>query len=156
RNEEIINMQIFKSDQRLLLVSKKGRGFIVASNEVLAQTKLGKKIMNFAEGDEVYSCEAIERPYDHVAVLSSNRKLLIFRIDEIPELKKGQGVQLQKYKEGEKLASLKLFFIESGLTWSYLGQTRKETRLDPWISKRGKVGKIPPAGLARGNGSSSF
>ncbi len=106
--------------------------------------------MNLAEGDEAVICALIEPEHDLVAVLGSSRKLLIFRLEEITEMKRGQGVQLQKYQDA-KLSALKLLSSEEGLSWSYLGQTRKEKKLAPWISKRGKVGKIPPAGLARNN-----
>ena len=137
-------------DCKLLLVSKNGKGFIVLSNEVLAQTKMGKKVMNLAEGDEAIICELIKEENDLIAVLGNNRKLLIFKIDEMPEMKRGMGVQIQKYQNA-KLSALKIFSSSDGLTWNYLGQERREKKLTPWIGKRGQVGKIPPAGLARNN-----
>lgn len=150
KEEQIIDLFPFIQNSKLILVSSKGKGFIVETNEVLAQTKLGKKIMNLADGDDAVTVKMIEAKHDLIAILGTNRKLLIFKIEEIPELKKGQGVQLQKYNEG-KLASIKLFSSEDGLSWNYLGQMRNEKRLTPWIAKRGKTGKIPPAGLARNN-----
>ena len=150
KEEQILEILPFSQNSKLILVSSKGKGFIVEANEVLAQTKLGKKIMNLADGDEAIMVKLVDPKYDLVAVLGTNRKLLIFKAEEIPELKKGQGVQLQKYTEG-KLAALKLFSSEEGLSWNYLGQMRSEKRLLPWIAKRGKTGKIPPAGLARNN-----
>ncbi len=150
REEQIIDMMLYKVDTRFLLVSKNGKGFIVSANEVLAQTKLGKKVMNLASGDEALICKFIEPNYDLIAVLGNNRKLLIFKLDEMPEMKRGLGVQLQKYQNA-KLSALKLVSSEEGLSWNYLGQERREKKLLPWIGKRGQVGKIPPAGLARNN-----
>lgn len=150
KDEQIVDIMLHNSNQKLLLATRNGKGFVVDSNEVLAQTKLGKKIMNVIPGDEVVICQAINPIHDLVAILSSNRKLLIFKTDEIPEMKRGQGVQLQKYQDA-KLSALKLLSSEEGLSWTYLGQERKEKKLTPWIAKRGKIGKIPPAGLAKNN-----
>jgi topoisomerase-4 subunit A len=148
--EQVLDMRIYYPDKKLLLVSRNGKGFIVASNELLAQTKLGKKIMNLGDGDEAVMAKSIEPEHDLVAILGTSRKLLIFKIEEISEMKRGQGVQLQKYQDA-KLSALKLFSSHQGLSWNYLGQERREKKLTPWIGKRGKVGKIPPAGLARNN-----
>jgi len=150
RDEQIIDIKNYNPKQKFLLVSKIGKGFVVSASEVLAQTKLGKKIMNLIDQDEAVLIKEIEPEYDHVAIISNGRKLLIFKVDEIPELRRGQGVQLQKYKD-TKFASLKLFNLMEGLTWSYLGQVRVEKKLLPWIGKRGQAGKLAPAGLARNN-----
>lgn len=150
KNEQIITMIVNKPAQRLLLANSIAKGFIVKSEDVVAQTKLGKKIMNLNNQDEAIICEVIKPEHDFIAILGTSRKLLIFKIDEIPEMKKGQGVQLQKYQNA-KLSALKLFSLEEGLSWQYLGQKRTEKKLTPWIAKRGKVGKIPPAGLAKNN-----
>ena len=150
REEQVLDIQLYKADSKFLLVSRNGKGFVVSSNEVLAQTKMGKKVMNLAEGDEAIICESIREEHDLIAVLGNNRKLLIFRIDEMPEMKRGMGVQIQKYQNA-KLSALKLFSSENGLSWNYLGQERREKKLNPWIGKRGQIGKIPPAGLARNN-----
>ncbi|MCT4635843.1 MAG: DNA topoisomerase IV subunit A [Rickettsiales bacterium] len=150
KDEHIINIQLYHPQQKILLATRNGKGFVVESNEVLAQTKLGKKVMNVAEGDGAIICKPIDPSHDLVAILGSNRKLLIFKTDELPEMKRGQGVQLQKYQDA-KLSALKLFSSEEGLSWTYLSQQRREKRLTPWIAKRGKSGKIPPAGLAKNN-----
>ena len=150
RDEQVIDIKLYKPDSKLFIVSKNGKGFIVLSNEVLAQTKMGKKVMNLAEGDEAIICELIKKENDLVAVLGNNRKLLIFKIDEMLEMKRGMGVQIQKYQNAT-LSALKLFSSENGLSWNYLGQERREKKLTPWIGKRGQIGKIPPAGLARNN-----
>jgi topoisomerase-4 subunit A len=150
RDEQVIDIQSYIPNRKLLLVSRAGKGFIVSSNEVLAQTKMGKKIMNLGEGDEAIMAKLIDPSHDLIALLGTTRKLLIFKIEEISEMKRGQGVQLQRYQDG-KLSALKLFSSEEGLSWNYLGQERREKKLTPWIGKRGQIGKIPPAGLARNN-----
>ncbi len=150
RDEQILEMRTYCLKDKFLLATSNGKGFIVEASEVLAQTKMGKKVMNIAEGDEVVVCQLINEKDDLVAVLSSNRKLLLFKLDELPIMKRGQGVQLQKY-QGAKLSALKLLAESEGLSWNYLGQERREKKLTPWIGKRGKIGKIPPAGLAKNN-----
>lgn len=150
REEQVIDMMVYRAETRLLLATIKGKGFIVQPAEVLAQTKLGKKVMNLGEGDEVMCCKSITPEHDLIATLNSNKKLLIFKLEELPEMKRGVGVQLQKCQNG-RLVGVKVFSSQDGLTWNYLGQTRKETKLTPWIGKRGQSGKIPPAGLARNN-----
>jgi topoisomerase-4 subunit A len=151
REEQVIDMQVYQANRRILLVSSLGKGFIVSSNETLAQTKSGKKIMNLSTGDEASVCKLIGLEQDLVAMLGSNRKLLIIKLAEISEMKKGQGTQLQKYLHGTKLSSIKLFSSEEGLSWTYLNQLRQEKKLTPWIGKRGQAGKIPPAGLGKNN-----
>lgn len=150
KDDQVLDMFLYTPQQKLLLASKAGKGFVVESDEVLAQTKLGKKVMNLVGNDEVVICCALKAENDLVAALGSNRKLLIFKTSELPEMKRGQGVQLQKYQDAH-LSDLKLFSSQEGLSWKYLGQIRNEKRLDPWISKRGRSGKIPPAGLAKNN-----
>ena len=150
RDEQILEMYIYALEQKFLLATANGKGFIVEASEVLAQTKMGKKVMNIADGDEALVCQLINDKDDLVAVLSSNRKLLLFKLAELPTMKRGQGVQLQKY-QGAKLSALKLLAESEGMTWCYLGQERREKKLTPWIGKRGKIGKIPPAGLGKNN-----
>lgn len=150
RDEQILTIKTHIPEQKFLLATKNGKGFIVSSQDVLAQTKLGKKVMNLSQGDEALVCQEISPDHNLIAVLNSSRKLLIFNIDELPEMKRGQGVQLQK-QQNSRLSAIKLFSEEDGLSWTYLSKQRKEKRLAPWISKRGKTGKIPPAGLAKNN-----
>jgi topoisomerase IV subunit A len=150
-DEQIIDMHLFKADRKILLVSSFGKGFIVPSNEVLAQTKSGKKIMNLTIDDEAKQCMLIEENHDQLAMLGSSRKFLIIKIEDISEMKKGQGTQLQKYTQGAKMSAVKLFSSEEGLSWRYLSKLRHEKKLNPWIGKRGQAGKIPPAGLGRNN-----
>ncbi|WP_341793241.1 MULTISPECIES: DNA topoisomerase IV subunit A [unclassified Rickettsia] len=147
-NNHITNILVYKPDQLLLLASDNSKGFIVNSNEVIAQTKGGKQIMQMPEN---YSCIAcLEINGDSVACIGESRKLLVFNIDEIPEMKKGQGVILQKFKNA-KLTDIKIFNKNEGLSWNIGGKTRLEKNITEFSAKRGAVGKIPPNGFPKNN-----
>jgi topoisomerase-4 subunit A len=85
---------------------------------------------------------------DHVAVIGTNRKLLVFPLAEVPELARGAGVMLQKYREGE-LADARVFRLADGLSWKLGGKTRTEMALKDWLGERGQVGRLPPNGFPR-------
>lgn len=147
-NNEITNILVYKPDQFLLLASDNGKGFIVNSNEVIAQTKGGKQIMQMPAG---YSCIAcLEANGDSVACIGESRKLLVFNIDEIPEMKKGQGVIFQKFKNA-KLTDIKIFNKADGLSWNIGGKIRLEKNITAFLAKRGAAGKIPPSGFPKNN-----
>ena len=132
---------------RLLVASDAGYGLIVDCQNVIAQTRNGKQVLNLPEGSSAMRC--VPADGDHVAVVGQNRKLLIFRTDEIPELNRGKGVILQRYKDG-MLADIKSFDIAQGLSWQMGGgRTRTETDLTTWIGRRGSAGKLPPTGFPR-------
>lgn len=135
-------------NRKLLLSSLAGRGFIVDEQETVAQTRGGKQILNLQEGDKAYICKPIEG--DAIAVIGENRKLLVFKIEEIPVMKRGQGVVLQKYKQGS-LADIKLFHYKDGISWKMGERTRTESDLTAWLGKRGGSGRLPPVGFPRNN-----
>lgn len=85
-----------------------------------------------------------------VAVIGTNRKLLVFAIEEIPELKRGQGVTLQKYRDAH-LSDLKIFNSKEGLSWVLGNKTRLEMQIMSWQAKRGSIGKMPPTGFPKDN-----
>ncbi len=87
---------------------------------------------------------------DHVAIIGTNRKLLIFPITEIPQLSRGKGVILQKYK-GAVFSDLKVFTLSQGLSWVYGNQNRTVTDLRPWLGTRAQTGKLPPFGFPKDN-----
>jgi topoisomerase-4 subunit A len=156
---EIIDMFVHKPGQRLIVASAEGNGFVVNSDDVVAQTRAGKQVLNVGE-----SVAKVCRPVagDHVAVVSENRKLLVFPLEELPEMGRGKGVRLQKYnaargKQGVLeldggLSDLTTFEIEKGLSWAAGGdRTRTEVDMSPWLGKRASVGKLPPHGFPRDN-----
>lgn len=146
-DDQVIQMFIYQSSKVLLLASKAGRGFLINEDEVIAQTKLGKQIFNLTN-DEALFCRVVTG--DSVAIIGENRKLLIFKINELPMMRRGQGVILQKYKQA-KLIDLKIFNYSEGLSWQLGDRVRSEAQLLPWLNKRGSIGKIPPVGFPKNN-----
>lgn len=147
-NADIIKMFIFKPDEKLLVASKKGKGFIVNSNDIMAQTRAGKIIMNLAQDDKAIIC--IPAIGDHVAVIGNNRKMVVFKSDEIPTMTRGSGVMLQKYA-GANLSDVKFFNVVDGLSFPSGNGIRIERDITPWLARRATVGKIPPVGFPRSN-----
>ncbi len=146
---EIVILSIYRAGSRLLLVSSGGKGFVVKSEEVLAQTRTGKQILNLGDGESAAFCLPIATQ-DAVAVMGRNRKLLLFKLEEIPEMTRGRGVILQKYRDGG-VSDIKLFTLADGLSWSLGDKTRTETNLILWLGKRATVGRTPPVGFPRNN-----
>jgi topoisomerase-4 subunit A len=148
-DQDIIGFFVYQPGEKLLVASQDGRGFVVPQDEVVGQTKNGKLALNLGEGQEAAACARVDG--DHVAVIGDNRKLLIFPLEELPEMTRGRGVILQRYKDGG-LSDIKTFFLEDGLTWSAgAGRVRTETDLVAWIGKRGQSGRLPPTGFPRSN-----
>ncbi len=147
--EEIMTLIPYQPEEKLLLVSSVGKGFVVEQKQVLAQTKSGKQVLMLADGAKAIGCLPVEG--DSVGVIGTNRKLLVFPIDQIPTMQKGQGVTLQKY-QGAHLSDVKIFNLADGLTWQLGGgRIRHEVDVRPWLGNRAGVGKIPPAGFPRSN-----
>jgi topoisomerase-4 subunit A len=136
-----------KEDTKILVASSDGRGFIVSRFQLVAQTRGGKQILN-VEGTKAILCREVCG--DHIAVIGQNRKLLIFKANEIPEMVRGKGVILQRYKDGG-LSDVKFFTLTEGLSWKSGGKAHSETNLLPWLGKRGQGGKLPPTGFPRSN-----
>lgn len=136
------------ADRKLLVAADDGRGFIVPEKEILSQTKNGKQCLNVKGGVEAKICVPAEG--DHVAVIGENRKLLIFPIDQVPEMTRGVGVYLQRYKDGG-LSDAKVFTRKKGLSWYSGGRERVETNIKNWIGTRAQAGMLPPNGFPRSN-----
>lgn len=145
---EIIDISIFTPDLKLLVVASNGKGFVVEAVEVEAQTRNGKQVLNVMENAKALLCVPVSG--DFVAVIGENRKLLLFPLLQIPIMKKGQGVTLQKYKDCD-LADVKCFTYAEGLSWALGGKTRLETDLKPWTGNRADAGRLPPTGFPRTN-----
>ena len=144
---KIVNIMPYIPDQRLLLGSSAGDGFIVRHDDVIAQTKNGKQILNVKGNYTAKVCRNING--DHIAVVGENRKVLIFSIIELPEMVRGKGVRLQKYKEGG-LSDITTFNLSDGLSWlDPAGRTRTETNLEEWMGKRATAGRMAPRGFPK-------
>jgi len=147
--EQVVSMLVMKpdqGDQKILIVSSDGRGFLIALKDILAQTKAGKQILNVSPPASLKKVELVKG--DHVACVGDNRKMLVFEISDVPELTRGRGVILQKYRDGG-LADLKVFSLNEGLSWASGTRTRTETALTPWLGKRAQAGRMVPAGFPR-------
>jgi topoisomerase-4 subunit A len=131
---------------RYLVASSSGRGFVVAAAELAAEKRTGKQVLNLRPGDEAAVC--IPADGDYVATIGANRKLLIFRLEQVPEMARGGGVILQRYRDGG-LADAKIFRLTDGLTWRLGDKTRTETNLRDWIGERAQAGRLPPHGFPR-------
>ena len=145
---DIVALLKHDPDGRLLVAAEDGRGFVVKEADVVAQTKAGKQVLNLGEGAEARACVRVAG--DMVAVLGDNRKLLCFPLEEIPEMTRGRGVILQRYKGGG-LADVTVFAAEAGLSWRLGDRVRTETDLTAWLGKRAKAGRMPPKGFPRSN-----
>ncbi len=148
-DSEIVDLQIFRSGEKLLVASSAGDGFVVNSDEVLAQTKAGKQVLSLGAGVKTAICRKVTG--DHVAVVGENRKVLVFPLAELPEMAKGKGVRLQKYKDGG-LSDATTFVLTEGLSWKDpAGRTRTETNLEEWLGARASAGRMAPRGFPRDN-----
>ncbi len=147
-NEDIVTLQVYNPEENLLVASSSGKGFIIEASEVMAQTRGGKQILTPGEGAKAMACLPVAG--DHVAVIGDNRKLLLFPISQVPLMKKGQGVALQKYKDGG-LSDVKTFNRKEGLSWQIGDRTRLETDIKPWLGNRADAGRLPPTGFPRTN-----
>ena len=140
-----------KQGRRLVVASESGRGFIVEEEAVIAQTRNGKQVLNLPAGEEAAAAAPVKGDADHIAVLGSNRKLLIIPLGELPVMTRGRGVILQRYAKGG-LADVTSLKAAEGLTWRAGQQgTRTEPEIRRWIGKRAQAGLVVPKGFARAN-----
>ncbi|MBK8175687.1 MAG: DNA topoisomerase IV subunit A [Rhodospirillales bacterium] len=143
---EPIALRTHREAGRLLVASAAGRGFVVAEAEVLAQTRAGKVVLVTDGEDRTAFAHPIGASDDAVAVVGSNRRLLVFALAELPVMGRGKGVLLQRYRDGI-LADLTTFALADGLSWQTARGTRTETDLRPFLGKRGQVGHTVPRGF---------
>lgn len=148
---EIVTLFTHRPDGKLLVASSAGDGFLVPEAEVVAQTRAGKQVLNVKDGVAATVCHAVAPGDDAVAVVGDNRKLLVFAMDELPEMGRGKGVRLQKYKDGG-LVDARSFLRAEGLSWhDPAGRTRTEVDLSEWDGKRASAGRMAPRGFPRDN-----
>ena len=150
--EEIASLSLYKPGSMIMVASEAGRGFVAEADKVIASTRNGKQVMNIEDSkNKAVLARMIEEDDDHIAIIGQNRKLLLFPIDQMPQMTRGRGAILQKYK-GEMLGDIISFNSGDGLSWEMRGgKTRTETDLTSWIGKRGHVGRIPPHGFPSNN-----
>jgi topoisomerase-4 subunit A len=144
--DDIFALFVLRDGMRYLLAGTGGRGFIVPAAELVAERRAGKQVLNLREGERVAVC--VPADGDHLAVVGDNRKLLVFPLDQVPEMARGAGVTLQRYKEGG-LADARVFRLAEGLSWKSGERTRTELGLRDWLGERGQTGRMPPSGFPK-------
>ncbi|SFL20349.1 DNA topoisomerase IV subunit A [Shimia haliotis] len=154
---EIVDIFVHDKERKLLVASSAGDGFVVPEQDVIAQTRTGKQVLNVKDDTRAQICRPVVG--DHVAVVSKNGRFLVFPIAEMPELGRGKGVRIQKYnmargRQGTLeldggLSDITTFNWEEGLSWSMGGKTRHEPDLTDWLGKRAGVGKKAPYGFPK-------
>jgi topoisomerase-4 subunit A len=145
-DEEVAALFVWQEGRRYLIASDAGRGFVVNAADLLAEKRTGKQVLNLKSGETAVVC--VPADGDHVAVIGTNRKLLVFPLDQVPELGRGAGVLLQKYRDG-KMADAKVFRLAEGLSWALGDRTRTEMDLRPWLGSRAQAGRLPPNGFPK-------
>ncbi len=146
---DIVDLVIYRPGQKFLVASSEGDGFVVSADDVVAQTRAGKVVLNLRDGIKTQVCRPVQG--DHVAVVGDNRKMLVFPLADLPEMARGKGVRLQKYKDGG-LSDATTFVLADGLSWKDpAGRTRTETDLSEWLANRATAGRMAPRGFPRDN-----
>ena len=142
---DIVTMFAHVPGRKLLVAASSGHGFITSEDDAVAMTKNGKRVLNVKPGVEAASCRPADG--DHVAVVGENRKMLIFARDEVPELGRGQGVYLQRYKDGALIDAV-AFTWKDGLK-DENGRLFSPSELKDWRGERSQAGRIVPRGWAK-------
>jgi topoisomerase-4 subunit A len=144
---EIVAMFPYRFGMKVLVAASDGRGFLVDGEEAMAQTRAGKQILSPGKGEK--ACVCVPATGDAAAFVGENRRMLVVDLGEIPEIARGRGVILQRFRMG-KLVDAKIFRLADGLSWRQSeSRTRTETDLTPWRGARGGAGRSVPQGFPR-------
>jgi len=151
-NEDtIVTMFLHREGLRYLVAASDGKGFLVKAEDLLAEKRTGKQVLNVDPPAEAAICVPAEG--DSIAVIGENRKLLVFPLDEAPRMARGKGVRMQRYKDGG-VADAKVFVLKEGLAWTDASGrvfTVSKAELAEWIGHRAEAGRLPPRGFPRSN-----
>jgi topoisomerase-4 subunit A len=149
--EDVVAILPYAAGQKMLIAGSDGRGFLVNQDDMLSSTRKGRAVLNVdapAKAQVLVPADG-----DHVATIGENRKLLVFKLAEVPEMSRGKGVRLQKYKDGG-IADARVFAMKEGLTWKdSAGRTFTvgKPELTDWIGARAEAGRLPPKGFPKNN-----
>jgi topoisomerase IV subunit A len=149
--QDVVDLFVHRPGEKRLIASSSGNGFIVTEDELVANTRKGKQVLNLS-GDEEAKL-IIPAAGDTVAAIGENRKMIVFKLAELPEMSRGKGVRLQKFKDGG-IADVRVFFAKDGLSWSdSSGRTfvKSMAELRDWVGERAQAGRQPPQGFPRNN-----
>jgi topoisomerase-4 subunit A len=148
---DLVSAFVFAGGRKFLVASKEGRGFVVPEDECVANTRKGKQVLNVEAPDEACAMAIVDG--DNVAVVGENRKMLVFALDQAPEMARGRGVRLQRYKDGG-LSDVKTFKAADGLSWTDAAgrvHTVSMRDLADWRGNRADAGRMAPKGFPRSN-----
>jgi topoisomerase-4 subunit A len=148
---DVVSVFRYEGGRKLVVASRQGRGFVASEDECLANTRKGKQVLNVRPPDQARAIAPLEG--DLVAAIGENRKMVIFPIDQVPEMARGRGVRLQRYKDGG-LSDIKTFEVEKGLSWTdsagrIFVLSLKE--LADWRGSRADAGRLAPKGFPKTN-----
>jgi topoisomerase IV subunit A len=149
----VVTLLPMKAGSRILFAASDGKGFVAQAEEIVAETRKGRQVVNLRDRAKLKVARPIGADDDYVAAVGENRKLLVFPLSELPEMTRGQGSQIQRYRDGG-LSDAIAFRFEDGLSWPMgggAGRVRTETDLSPWRAARGAAGRMPPTGFPRDN-----
>ena len=151
QDADIVTVFRYQGGRKLIVASKQGTGFIVPEDECLGNTRKGKQVLNVKAPDVARALSPVEGEF--VATIGENRKMVVFSRDQVPEMTRGRGVRLQRYKDGG-LSDIKTFEVEKGLTWTDtagrgFSLTLKE--LSDWRGNRADAGRLAPKGFPKSN-----
>jgi topoisomerase-4 subunit A len=148
-DQDVLTAFILDTSRKLLVSSHLGYGFVVPESELVANTRKGKQILNVAMPDEAKL--VVHATGDHVAVVGENRRMVVFPLEQIPEMTRGKGVRLQRYKDGG-VSDIRVFRLADGLTWDdSAGRNfnRNKEELVEWMGDRAAAGRTVPKGFPR-------
>ena len=147
---DIVSLFKYEAGKEYIVVASDGRGFRVKADDVLAQTRNGKQILNVTSPVEARVCCEVNPAHDHIAVIGTNRKLLVFPLSDLPEMGRGRGITLQKYRDAE-ISDVTTLLLSEGLCWTTGAGVRCEPNIKPWVGNRALAGLMPPQGFPRSN-----
>jgi topoisomerase-4 subunit A len=150
---DIVALLPATSGTKLLLATTDGRGFLTSARGAIAETRKGKQVVNVRDGARLKIIRPVEEGHDYLAAIGDNRKMVVFPLTELPDMSRGQGVGIQRYRDGG-LSDAVTFRFADGLSWGMggaSGRTRTEADLSAWRTARGAAGRMPPVGFPRDN-----
>ncbi|WP_313195944.1 DNA topoisomerase IV subunit A [Shinella zoogloeoides] len=148
-DQDVLTAFVHDPSRKVIVASQAGNGFVVAETEMVANTRKGKQVMNVGMPDEAKLVVPVRG--DHVAVVGENRKMLVFPLAQLPEMSRGKGVRLQRYKDGG-VSDIRCFAIDEGLSWDdSAGRNfvRTKEELAEWLADRATAGRTVPKGFPR-------
>jgi topoisomerase-4 subunit A len=149
--DSIVSLFVHQPGVKRLLASTEGDGFVVPEDECVATTRKGKQVLNVKAPVEACVCVPVPEDATHVASIGENRKMIIFKLSEVPEMTRGKGVRLQRFKDGA-LSDVRAFRLKDGLSWTdSSGRNFVVTDLKEWIGERAQAGRQPPSGFPKRN-----